>query len=60
MASSLQMFVGTSANAIVAGLVSPLVMHSPVALALSSLGLMSIGLLSWLYLHQRWPAIGRS
>jgi len=60
MASSLQMFVGTSANAIVAGLVSPLVMHSPVALALSSLGLMSIGLLSWLYLHHRWPAIGRS
>ena len=60
MASSLQMFVGTSANAIVAGLGSPLVMHSPVALALSSLGLMSIGLLSWLYLHQRWPAIGRS
>jgi len=60
MASSLQMFVGTSANAIVAGVVSPLVMHSPVALALSSLGLMSIGLLSWLYLHHRWPAIGRS
>jgi len=60
MASSLQMFVGTSANAIVAGLVSPLVMHSPVALALSSLGLMSIGLLSWLHLHHRWPAIGRS
>lgn len=60
MASSLQMFVGTSANAIVAGVVSPLVMHSPVALALSSLGLMSIGLVAWLYLHHRWPAIGRS
>jgi len=60
MASSLQMFVGTSANAIVAGVVSPLVMHSPVALALSSLGLMSVGLVSWLYLHHRWPAIGRS
>jgi DHA1 family bicyclomycin/chloramphenicol resistance-like MFS transporter len=60
MASSLQMFVGTSANAIVAGVVSPLVMHSPVALALSSLGLMCVGLVSWLYLHHRWPAIGRS
>ena len=60
MASSLQMFVGTSANAIVAGVVSPLVMHSPVALALSSLGLMSVGLVAWLYLHHRWPAIGRS
>lgn len=60
MASSLHMFVGTSANAIVAGLVSPLVMHSPVALALTSLGLMSIGLVSWVYLHHRWPAIGRS
>ncbi len=60
MASSLQMFVGTSANAIVAGLVSPLVMHSPVALALTSLGLMSIGLVSWVYLHHRWPEIGQA
>jgi len=60
MASSLHMFVGTSANAIVAGLVSPLVMHSPVALALSSLGLMSIGLVSWMYLHHRWPEIGQA
>jgi DHA1 family bicyclomycin/chloramphenicol resistance-like MFS transporter len=60
MASSLQMFVGTSANAIVAGLVSPLVMHSPVALAVASLGLMSIGLVSWVYLHHRWPEIGQA
>jgi len=60
MASSLHMFVGTSANAIVAGLISPLVMHSPVALAVASLGLMSIGLVSWVYLHHRWPEIGQA
>jgi hypothetical protein len=30
-------------------------MHSTVALALASLGLMSVGLLAWLALR-RWPA----
>ena len=60
MASSLQMFIGSSANALVAGVVAPLVMHSPVALAGASLGLLGIGLLAWLYVHWRWPAIGRS
>jgi DHA1 family bicyclomycin/chloramphenicol resistance-like MFS transporter len=35
-------------------------MHSPVALAVSSLGLMSIGLVSWMYLHHRWPEIGQA
>jgi DHA1 family bicyclomycin/chloramphenicol resistance-like MFS transporter len=33
MASSLQMFVGSTANGIVAGVIAPLVMHSTVALA---------------------------
>ncbi len=60
MASSLQAFIGSSANGLVAGLVVPLVMHSTVALAGASLIMMCTGLLSWVYLHQRWPAIGRN
>lgn len=60
MASSLQMFVGSMANGFVAGGIAPLVMHSTVWMALASLLLMSIGLAAWLYLHRRWPEIGRS
>jgi DHA1 family bicyclomycin/chloramphenicol resistance-like MFS transporter len=60
MASSLQAFVGSTANGIVAGVVAPLVMHSTRALAVTSLGMLGIGLLAWLYLHKRWPEIGRS
>ena len=59
MASSLQMFIGSSANGLVAGVVSPLVMHSPVALAATSLLLMGIGLSSWLFIRKRWPDIGQ-
>ncbi|MCE1250929.1 MAG: multidrug effflux MFS transporter [Comamonadaceae bacterium] len=59
MASSLQAFVGASANGLVAGLLAPLVMHSAMALAATSLALMLIGLLAWMYLHHRWPDIGR-
>jgi len=60
MASSLQAFIGSSANGIVAGVIAPLIMHSTVALAAVSLGMMGIGLLAWLYLHHRWPDIGRA
>ena len=60
MASSLQAFVGSTANGIVAGVVAPLVMHSTRALALTSLGMLGIGLLAWLYLHKRWPEIGQA
>ncbi|HQS32185.1 MAG: Bcr/CflA family drug resistance efflux transporter [Polaromonas sp. 39-63-203] len=60
MASSLQAFIGSSANGIVAGVIAPLVMHSAPALAAASLGMMCIGLLAWVYLHHRWPEIGRS
>lgn len=60
MASSMQAFVGSSANGVVAGVIAPLVMHSTVLLALSSLLMMGIGMLSWIYLHHRWPDIGRS
>lgn len=60
MASSLQMFVGSSANGLVAGVISPLVMHSTVALATASLLMMGVGLLSWVYIRRRWPEMGRT
>jgi len=60
MASSLQMFVGSSANGLVAGVVSPLVMHSTVGLAAASLSMLSLGLLSWAYIRRRWPEIGHA
>ena len=60
MASSLQAFIGSTANGLVAGLLVPLVMHSTVALASASLLMLGIGLLAWLYLHGRWPEIGRA
>ena len=55
MASSLQACLGSVANALVAGLVAPLVMHSPLALAITSLGLLCIGLLSWAWVRTRVP-----
>jgi DHA1 family bicyclomycin/chloramphenicol resistance-like MFS transporter len=58
MASSLQAFVGSTANGIVAGVISPMVMHSTQGLALASLSMMGIGLVAWVYLHHRWPEIG--
>jgi len=60
MASSLQAFVGSTANGLVAGVVAPLVMHSTVLLATASLLMMCVGLVSWIYLHHRWPEIGRT
>ena len=58
MASSLQAFVGSTADGVVAGVMSPLVMHSALGLATASLLMMCIGLTSWMYLHHRWPEIG--
>lgn len=55
MASSLQSFLAACANALVAGLLAPLVMHWPLGLALASLGLMSVGLGAWLWVRQRLP-----
>lgn len=60
MASSMQAFIGSTANGLVAGVIAPLVMHSTPALAAVSLGMMCIGLVAWLYLHHRWPEIGRT
>ncbi|MCM2340378.1 multidrug effflux MFS transporter [Rhodoferax sp.] len=59
MASSLQAFIGASANGVVAGVIAPLVMHSTVALAAASLAMLSVGLFAWIWLHHRWPDIGR-
>jgi DHA1 family bicyclomycin/chloramphenicol resistance-like MFS transporter len=47
MASSLQACIGSAANGLVAGVVVPLVMHSTLALALASTGMMAIGLVAW-------------
>lgn len=59
MASSMQAFVGSTANGVVAGVIAPMVMHSAVWLAISSLLMLTVGLVAWLYLHQRWPDVGR-
>ncbi|KQR50282.1 multidrug effflux MFS transporter [Acidovorax sp. Leaf160] len=60
MASSLQAFVGSTANGVVAGVVAPLVMHSTPLLASASLLMLCVGLLAWIYLHHRWPDVGRT
>lgn len=60
MASSLQMFVGSSANGLVAGLIAPWVMHSTFALASTSLLMMGVGLTAWNIIRKRWPHIGQS
>ncbi len=53
MASSFQACIGSLANGMVAGLVAPLVMHSPLALAATSMGMMGIGLLAWVWVGPR-------
>jgi MFS transporter, DHA1 family, multidrug resistance protein len=60
MASSLQAFIGSSANGIVAGGIAPLVMGSTRDLAIASLLMMSVGLFAWLYVKRRWPETGGS
>ena len=53
MASSFQAFIGSMANGIVAGVIAPLVMHSTVALAATSLAMMSIGIVAWVWVKPR-------
>lgn len=53
MASSLQAFVGSSANGLVAGVIAPLVMHSTLALALTSMAFLMIGLVAWQWVKRR-------
>ncbi len=53
MASSLQAVVGSVANGLVAGVIAPLVMHSTVGLAATSLAMLCVGLAAWLRLQRR-------
>jgi DHA1 family bicyclomycin/chloramphenicol resistance-like MFS transporter len=53
MASSLQACIASVANGFVAGVLAPLVMHSTLALAITSLALMGIGVVSWLWVKPR-------
>ncbi|KQT11508.1 multidrug effflux MFS transporter [Ramlibacter sp. Leaf400] len=59
LSSSLQAVIGSTANGIVAGVIAPLVMHSTRLLAVASLLMMCVGLFAWLFVHKRWPEIGR-
>lgn len=52
-ASSVQAFVGSLANAAVAGLLAPLVMHSAPAMAVTSAGMLGVGALAWLWVKPR-------
>lgn len=58
MASSLQAFVASSTNGLVAGVIAPLIMHSTVLMALASLLMMCVGLFAWVVVRRRWPEIG--
>ena len=55
MASSLQACIGSAANALVAGAIAPLVMHSASALAIASLLMMGIGVVAWWWVRPRLP-----
>jgi len=48
-----QSCIGSLANAAVAGIVVPLVMHSTLALALTSLGFLGVGVLAWVWVKPR-------
>ena len=60
MASSMQAFIGSTANGLVAGIIAPLVMHSTISLAATSLAMMGVGLLAWVLVRRRWPSIGQN
>lgn len=60
MASSLQACVGSTVNAIVAGVLAPMLMYSTLALALGSLMLLAVGLVTWVAVRRLWPDIGCS
>jgi DHA1 family bicyclomycin/chloramphenicol resistance-like MFS transporter len=52
MASSLQSAIAAAANAVVAGALVPLVMHSLLGLALMSTGFLVIGLIAWQWVRK--------
>lgn len=53
MSASMQAFVGSAANGLVAGVLAPLVMHSTIGLAVAALLLMMVGLVAWSVLQRR-------
>jgi DHA1 family bicyclomycin/chloramphenicol resistance-like MFS transporter len=53
MASSLQACIGSAANALVAGVIVPLVMHSTVTLATASLLMSCIGIVAWFWVRRQ-------
>ena len=53
MASSVQACIGSAANALVAGALVPLVMHSTLALAITSAALLAIGMGAWWWVRGR-------
>jgi DHA1 family bicyclomycin/chloramphenicol resistance-like MFS transporter len=53
MASSMQACVGAVANGLVAGVIAPLVMHSTLALALTSLAMLAVGIGAWIWVKPR-------
>ena len=53
MASSVQSCLASLANAAVAGVLAPLVMHSTLALAVASLAMMNIGVVAWIWVKPR-------
>ncbi len=55
MASSLQACVGGVANGLVAGVIAPLVMHSTLALSLTSAGFLGVGFFAWQWVKRRTP-----
>ncbi|WP_431101996.1 multidrug effflux MFS transporter [Roseateles noduli] len=56
MASSLQACIGSAANGLVAGVLVPLVMHSMLALAVTSAAMMCIGLVAWTWVKREVSA----
>ena len=53
MASSVQSCVGSLANAAVAGVLAPLVMHSALGLAVTSLAMLGVGAVAWVWVKPR-------
>jgi DHA1 family bicyclomycin/chloramphenicol resistance-like MFS transporter len=60
MASSLQACIGSVANALVAGAIAPLVMHSTRSLAVASLLMMGIGVVAWAWVKPRLSLEGQT
>lgn len=53
MAASVQAAIGSLANGVVAGVLAPMVMHSMRGLALASVALMAVGIVSWIWVKPR-------